>query len=269
MECNGILPFLDVKVHRTDNTGIFNFSIYRKPTNVCSYIHYYSNHPVNVKESVFVSMFLRAFRICSPGYFDDEISNIYKIGQNLKYPLYLLDKSLNKARKSFYSINNRTTVNFENLLVLPFYPNIIEIQRLLRIFKVNVVFNNNCTLKNILIKNSPACKTGSVYKIPCKHCQEIYIGQTSKELDVRLKQHKYCVRTGNMANALFVHMNNTNHGIDWENSKELVICKDFMKRNIIESSFIKNEPDRNFNISLGMYRLDPLIINNVCKMFKI
>ena len=53
------LPFFDVLVHQEGKE--FSFSIYREPTNILSYIHYYSEHPENVKVSVFSSMFLRAF----------------------------------------------------------------------------------------------------------------------------------------------------------------------------------------------------------------
>ena len=38
-ENNGILPFLDVNVHRVD--GGFKFSIFRKPTHSESYIHFF------------------------------------------------------------------------------------------------------------------------------------------------------------------------------------------------------------------------------------
>ena len=79
VEHDGTIPFLDCVIHRHDNG--FKYSIYRKPTNVTSYVHYYSSHPDQVKRSVFSSMFLRAFRICSPEFFDDEIKLIYDTGK--------------------------------------------------------------------------------------------------------------------------------------------------------------------------------------------
>ena len=41
-EVNGTLPFLDIKVHKTSSEP--QFSIYRKPTNSCAYIHNFSMH---------------------------------------------------------------------------------------------------------------------------------------------------------------------------------------------------------------------------------
>ena len=95
-----------------------------------------------------------------------------------------------------------------------------------------------------------------------------YVGQTGKELSVRLNQHKYCVRTGQMSSALFVHMNNFNHQIDWANSNQIVNCKNIIKRNIIESAFIKVCPQSILNISPGMYKLDPLIVKEIVNQFK-
>ena len=67
-------------------------------------------------------MFLRAFRICSPEYFDMEISNIFDIGFRLKYPKKVLDVSLRKARKTFYSAENKKNPILKDLLVLAGVP---------------------------------------------------------------------------------------------------------------------------------------------------
>ena len=117
------LPFLDVSIYRTDHR--FRFSVYRKPTNICSYIHYYSNHSEQIKKATFSSMFLRVLRICSPEYIDDEFENIFRISEKLKYPRYFIDCSMRKAQKTFYSIMTKEPFNHQNLLVLP-YSNLLK-----------------------------------------------------------------------------------------------------------------------------------------------
>ena len=72
-EKDKVLPFLDVCIYRENYC--LKYSVYRKPTNNLSYIHFYSGHSNRIKESVFISMFLRAYRICSPEFFDIEIKN--------------------------------------------------------------------------------------------------------------------------------------------------------------------------------------------------
>ena len=192
-ESNGCLPVLDVNIYRTFNG--FKFSVFRKPTNVCSYIHFYSSHSNQVKMSTFTSMFLRAFRVCSPEFLQKEIDDIFDISEKLKYPRYFMDNALKKAQKTFYSVTRRPFDN-QNLLVLPYSNALSNVPRFCRNFGINVVFRYTSTLKNILIKNSPKSSLGCVYKIPCKDCNHSYFGQSGKGLVNRLKQHKYSVRTG-------------------------------------------------------------------------
>lgn len=122
----------------------------------------------------------------------------------LKYPKFLIDKSLQKARKNFYSNNNREPFVRENILTLPYNVNLCFIKKLLKIFKINVVYKNSGTLQNIIVRNSPKQINGSIYTIPCAGCSNKYLSQTGKELDYRLKQHRYAVRTGQLTSALFV-----------------------------------------------------------------
>ena len=204
-----------------------------KPTNVCSYIHFYSEHHEKVKLSVFSSMFLRALRICSPEYLDQEVQNIYDIAKRLKYPKHIIDKSFNNAKKTFYGSQIKVPFCKENMLVLPYNNNFIHLPHLLQYFGINVVFKNDSTIKNILIKNSPIISTGCVYTVPCMNCDKKYIGQTGKELSIRLQQHKYSVRTAQNSSAIFVHLNHFNHQIDWHNSDKILNCSDFVKRYII------------------------------------
>ena len=68
VEVNNKLSFLDVSVCREIDGRLF-FDVYRKPTTNNSFIHYYSNYGDNVKRCVFISIFLRALRVCSPQFF--------------------------------------------------------------------------------------------------------------------------------------------------------------------------------------------------------
>ena len=265
-EIDACLPFLDVCIYR--NINGFKFSVYRKPTNISSYIHYYSNHSEEIKKATFSSMFLRALRICSPEYMQEEFENIYNIAEKLRYPKYFIDCSLRKAEKSFYTNSTREPFNPQNLLVLPYNSLFKNVQSFCKNFNINVVFRFTNTLKNILIKNSPKTSDCCVYQVPCKSCNCRYLGQSSKGLANRIDQHKYSVRTGQTSNALFLHMNTFNHGIDWDNAKVVLYCNDIVRRNIIESALISNNQNL-LNVSPGMYKLDAFISKEICKLVSV
>ena len=67
------LPFLDVLIHKSPS-GI-SYSIFRKPSHVHSYIHYFSNHAPHVKKAVLSGLFTRALRISSPEHLQSELDN--------------------------------------------------------------------------------------------------------------------------------------------------------------------------------------------------
>ena len=97
-EINGRLGFLDVMIQREDR--VFKFDIFRKETNVNSFIHAYSAHTWDTKRAVFTQMYHRAFKICSPEYIDLELDRIMDIGLDLGYAPSFLKKSLCKVREN-------------------------------------------------------------------------------------------------------------------------------------------------------------------------
>ena len=143
------------------------------------------------------------------------------------------------AKKTFYSNKDKEPFIAKNLLVLPFDVKFTNVLNILKKFDVNVAFRNNTTVRTKLIKNSPTTHEGSIYSIPCNSCDQIYVGQTSKALETRIKQHKYCIRTGQQNSAVFQHLSIYNHPMTWNGARNIVKCKDSQLRNIIESSIIK------------------------------
>ena len=86
--------------------------------------------------------------------------------------------------------------------------------------EVKPVFRPKQTLKRELmqVKNkTPEQKqTGVVYEIPCKDCPEVYVGETKRTLKVRLSEHRQAVKRGDPKNGIAVHVQKTNHCINWE-----------------------------------------------------
>lgn len=261
-EVNGVLPFLDIMIHRIGRS--FKFNVYRKPTNVCSYVHFYSNHHVQVKRAVFSGMFLRALRVCSPEFFDEEIANIFEIGKKLKYPKSILDLAFGQAKRTFYKQTTKSKPELKNSLVLPYSEGLVNLAPALKNLNINLVFKNDNTVKSMLIKNSPSSVAGCVYSIPCNECACVYIGQTGKSLSSRLKQHSYAIRTAQQSSALYLHSSLCNHSIDFTGAKCIVKSKDFVERNVIESALIKH-CNNSLNVSPGMYKLDPYLSLNIAR----
>ena len=63
-------------------------------------------------------------------------------------------------------------------------------------------------------------------------------------------------RNGDVNNALFAHMSQQNHAIDWENTKLIYKVKDEKKRKIVEAAVINSV--KNVNLNDGFYKFDSL-----------
>ena len=88
-------------------------------------------------------------------------------------------------------------------------------------------------------------------------------------LDVRIKRHKYSIRTNQESNALFIHVRDFGHPIDWDNATTLIYNNRLIERNVIESSLIKKSWDCNLNLSFGMFKLDPILNKEITERFKV
>ena len=53
------------------------------------------------------------------------------------------------------------------------------------------------------------------------NCEAVYIGETKKKLQERLKQHKDDVRLKRDRNAIYKHVQEDSHEIDWERAEIL------------------------------------------------
>ena len=97
------------------------------------------------------------------------------------------------------------------------------------------------TLRQLLTKvkdkDEPNRRQGAVYKIKCCDCQATYIGETSRNLNVRLIEHKRATRNGDINNHIAEHHLQTNHRIDWDSAKCITYSTNYYQRLNLESWF--------------------------------
>ena len=73
-EYNSTQPFLDILLIR--NINKLEFKVYRKPTWKNDHIHFYSHYNNSTKRDIIIGFYLRALRICSSKYLNDEFIHI-------------------------------------------------------------------------------------------------------------------------------------------------------------------------------------------------
>ena len=96
-------------------------------------------------------------------------------------------------------------------------------------------------LTNVKDKDEPSDRRGTVYKIKCCDCQATYIGETGRNLNVRLTEHKRATRNGDINNHIAEHHLKTNHRIDWDSAECVTYSTDYYQRITLESWFTNLE----------------------------
>ncbi len=54
-------------------------------------------------------------------------------------------------------------------------------------------------------------KKGVVYSIPCMDCNSVYVGETGRNLEKRLKEHQYAVKIIEITKMASQYMHGRNH----------------------------------------------------------
>ena len=107
------------------------------------------------------------------------------------------------------------------LVMLPYTEGVSEdIRQVCRKFGMKVVFKSELSLRSMLtkVKDTLALEKKSkvVYQVPCS-CGEIYIGETLRRLETRMKEHQDACQKGTLEkSALAEHAWENHHPIEWE-----------------------------------------------------
>ena len=105
------------------------------------------------------------------------------------------------------------------MVILPYAKGFSErIAKVLRGFNIKVAHKPIRTISNILKKPKDKIEKeatrGIVYKIKCKDCDCVYIGQTSRALKTRVKEHAKAIATLDENSLLAKHHMLHSHRID-------------------------------------------------------
>ena len=206
-------------------------------------------------------MFLRAYRICSNEFIDNELKVIYDSFSKLGYPRFFLDQAHSAARSKFYSppvVVNEDSRN--NLLLVPYNPYLDDKRSLFKKVGIDLVFTYPNTIRKSLIRNNsnmvPVVSAPGIYSIPCGVCPKSYFGETGRTLEKRLSEHKRDFRFAKEYSACFIHSRDEGHNINWNEAKLIHKSSNSFERKMLESLLIRIKP--NFNMSGGQWGLDEL-----------
>ena len=291
------IAFLDVYVTREDD-GTFSTRVYRKPSNTNVTIKPQScQHPDTVK-GIFKGELCRAYRLCSsPEKTQAEIKFIIDMFEDNGFDRKMLENIASNYKPSATPTgrnkhqNNKTKENTpdpENLfnvlpfhndnteseekkpyVVMPYLPDGVfhQMKRACTKAGVQLITKPGTKLKDILCAPNrtrhDAIKKPGVYKLKCECADNsIYVGQTIRPIETRIKEHRNAAEKGKWAHSgISQHKESCKVDVNWEpevlkslnNKNKKKLTYDLKVREALEIKRHNCGPGKGLNEDFGAY----------------
>ena len=121
---------------------------------------------------------------------------------------------------------------------------------------VKTIFRPQKTLRSMLMqvkqKTPMEKKRNVVCEVSCRDCQLMYIGETRRTMKKRMTEHQYAVKTGDPKNGIAVHVQKTQHSIDWGAARVQATAIRYWNRRTMEAIHIRRGQSMNFDCGLHL-----------------
>ena len=269
LENNNSLPFLDILLTRDGNQ--ISTSVFRKPTFTGLGTNFLSFIPEQFKINSIQTLLFRAYNISSNWQlFHKEIEFLKTYFLTNGYPPNIFYKTL---RNFLNNLHNKTSLPKENkptirYICLPYYGLLSfhirkNLNKILKSgypdIRFRYIFTNPCTIGSRFRHKEqlpPNLTSNVVYIFKCLRCKMQYIGETQRNLSLRIPEHLgISPRSGEPLSKpshspIRLHATQLQHPCNKGDFKLLHKAKNSMDLPILESLYIKHlSPELNSNLS--------------------
>ena len=253
-EKDRVMAFLDLSIRRTDDSLITK--VYRKDTHTYRYIHWRSNHTKKNLLGVLKGLINRAYRLCD---LEDDLNEELDLLRDIfianGYPVKRVEQTIKDYQPKCQGDDNMDVYDRmvrdnkfsgRNAICVPYIPGLFE-QFQYDLAQddadISLIPKKGKNLRGQLCKlqaKSDVEETSNVvYKIKCKTCNKVYIGETCQKYCDRRYQHQRCVINKDERNGIYIHLKeNRRHKIDWDSVEFLDKEENYYSRIIKESLYI-------------------------------
>jgi len=216
-ENNTQINFLDLCIIRKTNK--LEIDIYRKPTTTDITINYLSNHPIEHKLAAYRYHINRKLTLpLTKERRTHEWKTIQNIARNNNFPNKLITnlKQQIQPNTTHQKSDRKENINNTKWATFTYYsPKVRKVTNIFKQTDIKIAFKNNNTISQILrpkaTNNTPIYNKSGIYKLTCKTCQHVYVGQTSRNLKQRYQEHIRYIRNNDPQSAFAQHILNNQH----------------------------------------------------------
>ena len=239
------MNILDLRVQRNDNGNLIT-DWYCKHTASGRYIHFLSHHPIAQKRAIVYGLVDKCMKLSDRSFHKCNLDRITFLLLDNGFPIDFIKEAISRRLKVLNNYNNNLAnqsknKNFSNIqkVFLPYNKNLSpHINSLAKKLNIVPIYNNINKLNNLirlgkdrLDKNK---KCNVIYKINCKDCNATYIGQSKRNLETRINEHKYYVKKNDHRSVIAKHYIETKHTFDFDKTTIIDIEINKKKREFVE-----------------------------------
>ena len=246
----------------TAETGTLNVTVFRKQTHTDRYLHFNSHHPASAKRAAVRSLFDRARNITlRKEDLRKEEEHLTTTFRQNGYPLPFIRAISSSIQKPSAppeeepdeepdDEESQKEEEKQPLAVIPYVSGVSErIRKACEKYNLKVVFKSGPTLRSLLTRvKDPLPKeklAGVVYQIPCQ-CGKVYVGETQRRLETRVKEHRDACNKGDTGkSAIAEHQWDQQHQVNWEDTRVLDRASRPVQLRVKEALYIQKTPTNN------------------------
>ena len=279
-EDQGRIPFLDTLIVRKED-GSVKLLVYRKKTHTDQYLDFNSQHPLHQKLGVVRTLMDRKDNIVNEqNDREEEDKRIRKALAECNHPKWAMDRVQQQMQSKQHKkkeTNKQNDNPSRGMVVIPYVEGIAEkFQRICWKYRVSTAMRPTNTLKSLLVhpkdKKNNLETSEVVYEVPCKGCNKMFVGETGRQLGVRLKEHqkdsekiaekkftramRKSSTTEQHKSAITDHVAQENHLINWEETKIIARDSNPFTREVRAAIQIRKRGTKALNRDDGLHSLD-------------
>ena len=136
---------------------------------------------------------------------------------------------------------------------------------------IRLAFNTNSTLRQQLRHNSNTCgqPKGSVYVINCIACPKVYVGQTGRHTEDRMREHAHGPNpSSSTTGAITNHNSYLGHRMDTENPTQVFFSDCNYTRSNVEAALMYAAPTIQYNTVSASNHYEELVAPAICRSTK-
>ena len=233
---------MDISIHRNNNN--IDLNIYIKPTSTDTTIHFSSNHPHEHKIATFRHYIHRMITLTiTEKSKQEEWKTILTIAKNNGYLLNIIKKLKIKliAKKQNQQLPTTLLHHKKWITFTYFSPIIRRITNLLKHSNLKIAYRITSTIQQQLTEKPTNKNPSGIYKLKCNTCDNVYVGQSVRSVNVRHKEHVRYIRTNIPLSAYALHVlqNRHEYGTIEDTLQLLKTCRKGTRMNCWETLYMQ------------------------------